>query len=60
MKEKCKNCIIGLQNFYCEIYSLRENDIQDIDWNRLSKYNYCPICGRKIHWEELEKNKDIM
>jgi hypothetical protein len=45
-------------NLQRPIYGLRPLTIDKLK-NIIFKFNYCPICGNKINWDEIESELDI-
>lgn len=48
-EKKCEDCIVGIDYSSCEGgWPLKESKDKGINQMNKDKFNFCPICGRKL------------
>lgn len=52
-------CTIGIyfDAWYhvCTEEDIKEMSDKGMNWHWLEKFNFCPICGKEINWEKINK-----
>ena len=56
MRHKCKIGIYFDAWYHvCTEEDIKEMSDKGMNWHWLEMFNYCPVCGKKINWEKINK-----